>query len=226
MKNQPDANIIRKLKKVQETMDLIQLGLGQNYGIYGIPGEGYKRWEKLQADAVELSLAIRDHNVFLRYETEGEELSDPTFEAAALDGYGCEMTKEGFVRAVLPPLLKRREGYAKAGKSEWNHVLRSILSPRAFPSSETPTYKNAVIIFKHIRSSDAPAQDYDNLEKKCVLDMVNDYYLEDDRMQFIDVYECCSPGETNFLVIYIVPQKEFRAFMDAYKDRRENKRNL
>ena len=108
MENQPDAIIIQKLKKVQETIDLIQSESVRDNGIYGIPGEGYKRWEKLQAEVVVLSLAVREHNVFLRYESEGEEISDPTFEAAALQGYGCEMTSEGFIRAVLPPLLKRR----------------------------------------------------------------------------------------------------------------------
>ncbi len=224
MENQPDAIIIQKLKKVQETIDLIQSESVRDNGIYGIPGEGYKRWEKLQAEVVVLSLAVREHNVFLRYESEGEEISDPTFEAAALQGYGCEMTSEGFIRAVLPPLLKRREGYASAGKSEWNHLLRAILSPRSFPSTET-IFKNAVVIFKHIRTPEAPAQDYDNLEKKCVLDRVKDYYLEDDRMQFIEVYECCSSGETNFLVVYIVPQADFRLFMETYKNQCEYRLN-
>lgn len=223
MDNQTNANIIRKLKKVQDTMQLIDSDIGQNNCIYGTPGEGYKRWEKLQADIIELSLAVREHNVYLRYETEGEDISDPTYEATAFCGYGCEWTKEGFIRAVLPPLLKRREGYAKAGKSELNHYLRACLTPRCLSSSDPQVFKKAVVVFKHIRTPDAPAQDYDNLEKKCVLDMVRNFYLEDDCMQFIDVYECCHEGDANFLVVYILPQSAFGCFLDNYKNQPEEK---
>lgn len=84
-------------------------------------------------------------------------------------------------------------------------------------------FSDAVVVFKHIKAPSAREQDYDNMEKKFVLDVFKGYFLEDDCMQMIDVFECFHQEDDNFLVVYIIPKTSFIEFLWIYRARTEIK---
>ena len=218
--------IKKQIGKICDAVELLEVNESQYSGIQLSEEIECKHMAVLQQYAEVLTLYLREKDKFLSYYAEEKGILDPIAGAISECGYGCEITNEGFIRAVLPPLLRRKSTNAGSWKKIFSSQLQAIVEPlyRAFRTADKDVkFSDAVVVFKHIKTLSAREQDYDNIEKKFVLDMFKAYFLEDDCMQMIDVFECFQQEDSNFLVVYIIPKISFADFLSLYRARAEIK---
>ena len=157
-----------------------------------------------------------------------EALRAPTTVAEAA-GYGVDKTEEGWFRLVLPPLIRRNQKRNSDALRGTVYALLRSYQDSLYPDREAMLRRltNQVVIFKHVDPAKMK-MDYDNLEKKIVLDVINTFLLRDDTMDDIDIFECGIHGETvkePILVVYITPRDRLVEWVKNYKYLPEHKLN-
>ena len=137
-------------------------------------------------------------------------------------------TAEGWFSVRLPLLLPKKE----RGSAEY---VRSILLPalRTFFADRPPVrLDNCVLIYRHVYAEDRPERqrrDHDNIEINMVSDCIALYAMTDDAPGLCSHYYCsdapglcshyyCSTSATvERTEVYVVPQREFAAWLEAEK---------
>lgn len=125
-------------------------------------------------------------------------------------------TAEGWFSVRLPLLLPKKE----RGSAEY---VRSILLPalRAFFTGRPPArLDNCVLIYRHVYAEDRPERqrrDHDNIEINMVSDCIALYVMTDDAPGLCSHYYCSAAAAAERTEVYVVPQHEFTAWLEAEK---------
>lgn len=125
-------------------------------------------------------------------------------------------TAEGWFSVRLPLLLPKKE----RGSAEY---VRSILLPalRAFFTGRPPArLDNCVLIYRHVYAEDRPERqrrDHDNIEINMVSDCIALYVMTDDAPGLCSHYYCGAAAAAERTEVYVVPQHEFTAWLEAEK---------
>lgn len=123
-------------------------------------------------------------------------------------------TQEGWFSVRIPMLLPKKE----AGTSDY---IRGFLYPamRDFFADKPPVrYPDCVVIFRHVYDRQRPERqyrDHDNFEINFVTDTIALYVLPDDNPSVCTHYYCSTASSTERTEVYIVPKKDFKAWLDA-----------
>lgn len=133
---------------------------------------------------------------------------------SAATAQGVEINYEDDVLTVtLPCLLPKRQ---KRQSCEFLiDPINAALSQYA-QNYPMPQFRHCVVCFSHIycqNQSDGRIRDYDNLELKQLLDVVGSFSMVDDSGLLCDVYHTTEMGETDCTRIFIMPQKQFPAWL-------------
>ena len=116
--------------------------------------------------------------------------------------------KDGNILKIELPFLLPR----KKQKSKYITEPLAFELLKASKTMELKMQEKVVIIFVHVYDealSSAKCYDYDNLESKSVLDVINCFTLQDDGPEYCSVHHKMQRGDKNKTVIYVVPEKEF-----------------
>jgi hypothetical protein len=177
---------------------------------------------KTHGDLEYLAVQMRYETRFLPHERAFEDSKLVTANVACDLGYGIETTSEGWLRIVLPPLLAKRKNKKRSTLEQFRgmvHIMLDSFKKQQFEQYGLHGYlSDRVVIFKHITDPSENAKDYDNQEIKVVLDEICTFYLVDDSMKYIDLFQCSQSGETSFLVVYLIPQDHFVSWIKTYRD--------
>lgn len=80
--------------------------------------------------------------------------------------------------------------------------------------------KATVVFIHHYPKEEYGVRDYDNYETKAALDILNSFFLNGDNPKNIHVLHIsCFSGEDVFTEILLMPQQNFRSFMDEYYEK-------
>lgn len=141
-------------------------------------------------------------------------------------GYGVERTLEGWWKMVFPPLLPkrrtRRNSNIEQNRGMIHILLHEYLKSYYEHNARIGMLTKQVIILKYATAPTDNAKDYDNQEYKAVIDEINQYFLVDDSMKHIDLYECSLPNDRSFLTVFLVPQDKFEDWYRTYRYMTEN----
>ena len=175
--------------------------------------------QKLQNETELLVLSTREMS-FESGSLPPLEVNDSITDAFVQEGYGVEFTKQGYLRAVLPPLINRRSQMSGAGIKVLTHTLKTIFHSFYLAHEQDDLLKkifqDSVVVYKFISERKSANRDYDNLERKSVLDALKADFLADDCMKIIDVFECYQTGDSNYLVLYVIPKNSFHCFVNDF----------
>ena len=125
-------------------------------------------------------------------------------------------TAEGWFSVRLPLLLPKKE----RGSAEY---VRSILLPalRTFFADRPPVrFEDCVLIYRHVYAEDRPERqrrDHDNIEINMVSDCIALYAMTDDAPGLCSHYYCSAAATVERTEVYVVPQHEFTAWLEAEK---------
>lgn len=125
-------------------------------------------------------------------------------------------TAEGWFGVQLPLLLPKKE----RGSAEY---VRSILLPalRTFFADRPPVrFEDCVLIYRHVYAKDRPERqrrDHDNIEINMVSDCIALYAMTDDAPGLCSHYYCSTSATVERTEVYVVPQREFAAWLEAEK---------
>ena len=125
-------------------------------------------------------------------------------------------TAEGWFGVQLPLLLPKKE----RGSAEY---VRSILLPalRTFFADRPPVrFEDCVLIYRHVYAKDRPERqrrDHDNIEINMVSDCIALYAMTDDAPGLCSHYYCSAAAAAERTEVYVVPQREFTAWLEAEK---------
>ncbi len=132
--------------------------------------------------------------------------------------YKIETTPEAWLRVVLPPALVRCK-YNKRGHREYlRNTLYYMMQAYQKENDDYGHRTAQTVVFKHIYTSDSQSRDYDNMESKLVMDAICIHFLRDDSMQHINRYECALAGNSDLLIVYVVPKSEFISWQERYEN--------
>ena len=126
-------------------------------------------------------------------------------------------TAEGWFSVRLPLLLPKKE----RGSAEY---VRSILLPalKTFFAGRPPVrFDNCVLIYRHVYAECRPERqrrDHDNIEINMVSDTIALYVMEDDAPSLCSHYYCSAVGNRERTEVYVVPEENFRYWLDAEKE--------
>lgn len=180
-----------------------------------------KPFEELFRNIEYMSLQVRYDARQLPIERAEKVSESIILEATQHFGYGGEVTKEGWIRLVLPPVLNRR--YRKNGNIEqYRNTLYMILNALIKEQKIKGVFADQTVIFKHVVHDMKTSADADNVENKAVLDAVATFLLKDDAFSCIDYYSCASLDTETFLVVYIVPREQSADWFAKYRNSHEN----
>jgi hypothetical protein len=121
-------------------------------------------------------------------------------------------TPEGWFGVVIPALLPKKY----KGSPEY---IRKYLYPAMknfFRGKQPVRYNDCVMIFRHIYRRDRPERryrDHDNIELNAVVDAVSFYVLYDDAPLMCEHYYCSASGDEDRTEVFVVPRKEFGAWI-------------
>lgn len=122
-------------------------------------------------------------------------------------------TPQGWFYVKIPALLPKKG----SGSADY---IRSSLFPamRDFFMGRDPVrYDDCIVIFRHIYARDRPdrrKRDHDNIEVNMATDVVAMYVLPDDNPDVCSLYQTSVMGEDNATEIYVVPRKDFPAWLE------------
>lgn len=125
-------------------------------------------------------------------------------------------TAEGWFSVRLPLLLPKKE----RGSAEY---VRSILLPalRGFFTGKPPVrFDDCVLIYRHVYAEDRPERqrrDHDNIEINMMSDCIALYAMTDDAPGLCSHYYCSAAAKAERTEVYVVPQREFAAWLEAEK---------
>lgn len=125
-------------------------------------------------------------------------------------------TAEGWFSVRIPLLLPKKE----RGSAEY---VRSILLPalRTFFADRPPVrFDDCVLIYRHVYAEDRPERqrrDHDNIEINMVSDCIALYVMTDDAPGLCSHYYCSAAAAAERTEVYVVPQREFTAWLEAEK---------
>ena len=125
-------------------------------------------------------------------------------------------TAEGWFSVRLPLLLPKKE----RGSAEY---VRSILLPalKTFFAGRPPMrFDNCVLIYRHVYAEGRPERqrrDHDNIEINMVSDCIALYAMTDDAPGLCSHYYCSAAATAERTEVYVVPQREFAAWLEAEK---------
>lgn len=123
-------------------------------------------------------------------------------------------TKEGWFTVEIPLLLPKKS----AGSADY---IRAVLYPamRDFFVSRPPVkYEDCVLIYRHVYDKQRPERqkrDHDNIETNMVSDIVAMYVMPDDGPRVCSNYACSASGTVERTEVFVVPQSEFKSWLDA-----------
>ena len=121
-------------------------------------------------------------------------------------------TIEGWFCLRIPALLPRKERGSTA-------YLRDRLYPAMqefFGDKPMVRYRNCVLVYRHIYSSDRPERrkrDHDNIEVNFVSDAVALYVMPDDGPEICRHYYCSTEGLSDRTEVYVVPTGDFPTWL-------------
>lgn len=121
-------------------------------------------------------------------------------------------TIENWFSVRLPMLLPRKE----AGSAGY---VRSFLYPVMqdfFIGKDPVRYRDCVLIYRHVYDAKRPERrkrDHDNIEINMVTDIVALYVMPDDEPDVCSHYYCSAEGEEERTEVYVVPKKDFPAWI-------------
>lgn len=205
-------NYIETLKKALEKANKIK-----EIGIIRLI---QKPFEELLKTVEYMSLQLRYDARLMPIENASLVSENITLEVTKQFGYGGEITKEGWIRLALPPVLTGRK--YKKSVEQYRETLYRILY--SIKKESINKYKlqgrlnKQTVILKHIYGEINPSLDADNVESKAVIDAVATYFLMDDALSCIDYYACSTPQNDAFLVVYIVPRDQTNQWITAYRN--------
>lgn len=125
-------------------------------------------------------------------------------------------TAEGWFSVRLPLLLPKKE----RGSAEY---VRSILLPALktfFAGRPLVRFDNCVLIYRHVYAECRPERqrrDHDNIEINMVSDCIALYAMTDDAPGLCSHYYCSAAATVERTEVYVVPQREFAAWLEAEK---------
>ena len=121
-------------------------------------------------------------------------------------------TEEGWFSLRMPLLLPKK----KSGSTKY---LTDFLYPAMkefFMGKEPVRYRNCILVFRHVYDRNRPERkrrDHDNIETKTVSDVVALYVMADDSPNVCSNYECSVAGDVERTEVYVVPEKDFQAWL-------------
>ena len=125
-------------------------------------------------------------------------------------------TAEGWFSLRLPLLLPKKE----RGSAEY---VRSILLPalKTFFAGRPPVrFDNCVLIYRHVYAEDRPERqrrDHDNIEINLASDCIAPYAMHAAGPGLSSHYFCSASPTVERTEAYVVPQREFAAWLEAEK---------
>lgn len=135
------------------------------------------------------------------------------------DAFPCSLgyTEQGWFCLRIPLLLPKKEG-----GNTW-YIRGSVLPYfEAFFKDKRPhKYHDCVIVYRHIYDESRPEKqwrDHDNIETNMITDIMALYLMTDDGPLVCDHYYCSSKGNGDCTEVYLVPRKDFKAFLEIMKN--------
>ena len=123
-------------------------------------------------------------------------------------------TPEGWFGVIIPALLpKKRHGSPVIFGDSLFFAMRKFF----WDKLQQKRYKDCTIIYRHVYHRDRPERqyrDHDNIEIKATLDTIAFYVMYDDSPLKCRHYYTTAVGDENRTEIFVVPQNEFRDWLD------------
>ena len=113
------------------------------------------------------------------------------------------------IKLTLPPLIKNNNLFVIPAKKAAHLLVDRTIEAQANALKDTPICKkNCTVVFVH-HSPKPDAWDYDNLAFKVYLDQIALYFLDDDNVGNINLYQCSTLSLTRKTEVYIMPKSVF-----------------
>ena len=166
------------------------------------PSKYPENFEKLGLDIAMQSEAVAcsTRTIVSNYMTNGR--PHIVREAVKAQGIRVEEHKLGY-EIIMPYLMTKRSG---------RHSVMFLLEPLSFALRQfvkthyIKRMKHAVVWFIYEYAEDTPARhirDYDNIESKEVLDLINTHFLLDDSARFCELHYSVRQGKKNRTRVFI-----------------------
>ena len=198
----------RRLKKVQATLaKTLLFEEGKRYEL------AYEQAFDFAYEAEKLTLLAREIPAYTGHPKARERMEEQVANTIPIS---IELIPEGWLKAVIPALLPRKE----CGNQDY---IQENLFPamRRFMQSRPPFhFGKSVIVFRHVYNHERPERllrDHDNIELNAVVNVIALYLLRSDGPKWLEHYYCAARGETDSTEVYLVPQDDFDGFRVALK---------
>lgn len=122
-------------------------------------------------------------------------------------------TDQGWFCLQIPELLPKKDSGAP-------DYIRGYLYPamdRFFTGKPRAIYPDCVLCYRHVYDRSRPERrwrDHDNIEINFVSDTVALHTMDDDGASVCWHFYCSAPGVEDRTEVYVVPQEEFRFFLE------------
>lgn len=181
------------------------------------PAKYPEEYESLSTDAALIGEIVTCRLRHLIYVATGVKKSDYLMSAGVVQK--IQVKCEGNVLEIsLPCLLPKRRQRRSAEflVDPLYFTLRNYLQKNSLPS-----FEHCVVCFIHIYDKNLSIgriRDYDNLELKQILDVVNAFVMTDDTGLLCDTYNTTELGERDFTCILVMEKEDFAKWLEGRKN--------
>lgn len=126
-------------------------------------------------------------------------------------------TKEGWFCIRMPFLLPKKNG----GSVDYIRQNLYLALGEFFTDKNQPRMQNVVLAYRHVYDKNRPSRkkrDHDNIEINMVSDTVALFTMTDDEATECRHFYMSAEGEREQTEVYVVPQNDFRKWLDMIEN--------
>jgi len=150
----------------------------------------------------------------------GTTIKKAEYMTSAGAAHGIDIRYENNIMEITLPCLLPKRKQRQSTEFLIDPIYYAL--DRYADAHPVPKFRHCVVCFSHIYNQELPSRhvrDYDNLELKQILDVVEAFVMADDSGLLCDAYNTTELGETDCTQVSVMGKDSFPQWLEARKNR-------